>query len=110
MATLSDFDVERIAGEAFMAAEAATQEFVDKYGDRDICGFAWTILRPGNCKMAKYLVSIKAADRYYKGGVMVNNPGKATGQSIIARERGAIAFANVMRKYGITAYASSMVD
>jgi hypothetical protein len=110
MATLSDFDVERIAGEAFMAAEAASKAYLDKYGERDTCGFSWTVLRPGNCKMAKYLVSRGLASSHHTGGVAVWNPGKANTQSITAKEEGAYAFTAVMRKYGIKASTDSRMD
>ena len=110
MATLSDFDVERIAFEAFSAASVASNAFLEKYGDRDSAGFAWTVLRPANCKMAKYLVARGLASSHYTGGVAVWNPGKANTQSITAKEEGAIAFTEVMRKYGIKASSNSRLD
>ncbi len=102
---------QEILNEAFAAARAATEIHLQTHGDRDCCGFAWVVLRPGNCKLAKVAKQLKLAQPGYgEPGVTFWNPSKHPTQCITAKEEGAVAFANVLQKYGYKAYASSRLD
>jgi hypothetical protein len=96
---MSKFDSTLIdaVNEAFAAAQNATQETLNKHGDRDVCGFAWVTIRPGNGKLARYLKHIGEARPAYGGGLSVWNPGKSFTQALTAKEDGAQAFARVLR-------------
>lgn len=100
-----------IHNEAVKAAEAAAKETLDKYGDRDACGFAWVNIKPGTSRFAKQLkaAGLARTDSYY-GGVTVWNPSKAMVQSMNVLEAGAVAYAAVLEKHGIDARAMSRMD
>ena len=72
------------------------------------CGFAWVNVRPGNCSFANWLKKYKGCDKSYYGGVDVWI--SKYGQSIQKKEIYARAFAEVLEKYGIKAYADSRLD
>ena len=73
------------------------------------CGFAWVNVKPGNSAFAKWLKDnqLARADSYY-GGVCIWI--HQFNQSIQKKEKYAYAFANVLTKHGIKAYASSRMD
>ena len=73
------------------------------------CGFAWVNVKPGNSAFARWLKEKEYArkDSYYGG---VTYWIGEFGQSIRKKEEYAYAFANVLRKYDIRAYASSRMD
>lgn len=74
-----------------------------------VCGFAWVNVKPGTSSFAKWMVkSDKARKDAYYGGVTVWVG--YFGQSMTRKEAYASAFANVLRKYGVTAYANSRMD
>jgi hypothetical protein len=74
-----------------------------------VCGFAWIIVRPGNCRFANWLKRQNLAkhDSYY-GGVTIWVG--EYGQSMTRKEAYAHAFATVLRDAGITAYPYSRMD
>jgi len=74
-----------------------------------VCGFAWTIIKPGNGSFARHLKKLGLAHSSdYYGGVMVS----ATdyGQSYEKKSAHASAFAAVLKEAGIRAYAMSRLD
>ena len=93
--------------------------------DTGACGFAWVII-PGNCGLARYVR--KMADRWPSGtpqhavyrrwygskhwqrGWQFWNPGFYAGQSIDAVEKGAVAFAAVLKENGIDTHVDSRID
>ena len=82
---------------ALVAAETATADYINKYGEHDACGFAWvTAYVNGASKLGK---SFKAQgfDKAYGGGWQLWNPGKSFTQSISAKEAGANAYVDVVR-------------
>lgn len=97
---------------AFQAASAATAEHLRKGGDRDLCGFAWVKITPARGPVVAYLKQIgEGRTDSYAGGFMVWNPSKNMTQAITAKEVGADAFAEVLRKeLGVNAYAGSRLD
>lgn len=102
---------QEIYNEAFAAAQEAEAKYRAQYGEPFYCGFAWVKVRPGNCKFAKFLkVNKIVSGPAYNGGVDVWNPGKSPTQSMDIKEVGAHAFAQVLVKHGINAFAQSRAD
>ena len=74
-----------------------------------VCGFAWTIIKPGNGSFARHLKSLGLArPSDYYGGVMVS--ASEYGQSYEKKSAHAAAFAAVLKEAGIRAYAMSRLD
>jgi hypothetical protein len=73
------------------------------------CGFAWIVVRPGNCSFANWAKKNKNARREYGGGTCVYYVYEFN-QSISRKEAFASAFADVLRKHGIKAYSQSRMD
>ena len=96
---------------ATQAAAKATEDFLAQHGDRDACGFAWvTVYEKGSTKLGRALkaVGFKPA---YGGGLQLWNPSGNWTQCITAKEEGARAYADVLKKFGIKeAYAGSRAD
>lgn len=72
------------------------------------CGFAWINVKPGNSAFAKWLKDQGKARKAYEGGVSVWV--SDYNQSMQKKEIYAYAFAAVLQKYAIKAYASSRMD
>ena len=97
---------------ALVAAETATADYINQYGEHDACGFAWvTAYVNGASKLGK---SFKAVgfDKAYGGGWQLWNPSKNFTQSINAKEAGAQAYVDVIRTAlpTVKIYASSRMD
>lgn len=73
-----------------------------------VCGFAWVNISPARGAFVNYLKSIDAGHKSYYGGYDVWVRG--FGQSLARKEAYAQAFAEVLRSYGINAYAQSKLD
>jgi len=73
-----------------------------------VCGFAKIIVKPANCRFAKWLLSHNLARRHYEGGVYINVNGY--GQSLQRKEAYANAFADTLVNTGINAYMESRLD
>lgn len=118
---MTDFVVTQTAvNEAKEAAVAAADKFFkEKLGgvDRYACGFAWVTVYPkhkGNTKLGREeRRALEAA------GLRVDwtgkayemwNPSNHMAQNIDTKEAGARAAAEVLRTYGIKAYANSRLD
>ena len=101
-----------IHAEASKAAIDATNSFLAAHGDRDCCGFAWTSVFKvrSNSKLGKALIAVGFRKNEYERCLQLWNPSKSGTQAISAKEAGAIAYTNVLRKYGIEAYAGSRLD
>lgn len=112
--TKTDVDWYKVIVEAKAAAVEAEWEFRKKYGVPTYCGFAWVNIRPGTHPIVKVLkTDFRDTIQSHKGhpsGWDVWNPGGSSTQSMDIKERGAEAFANVLRKYGVTCYAQSRAD
>lgn len=74
-----------------------------------VCGFAWIVVRPGNCGFAKWAKKNKDARPEYGGGTCVYWVGEFN-QSMQRKEAFANAFAEVLNKYGINASPRSRMD
>jgi len=109
IANETNFD--QIHAMALVVAAQATREFLEKHGDRDACGFAWVTVYGVklNTKLGK---AMKAAGfrKAYEGGIQLWNPSGSYTQAITAKEEGARAYADMLTRAGITAYAGSRMD
>ena len=111
-----DFNLDLVqdaVNEAAHAARTAAKEALQKYGDRDACGFAWVNVYGvrSNSKLGK---ALQAAGfrKDYTGSLQLWNPSKAGVQSMNILEAGAYAYAEVLReKLGLEkVYAGSRMD
>ena len=98
--------------EAVEAANKAEQEYFEKYGEPMYCGFAWVSVRVTrtNSKEANALKDIGFKNSYMPKRLELWNVTKNSTQSMDIKEQGARAYAEVMRKHGIEAYAASRAD
>jgi len=103
--------VNSIVAEAQQAARSAAMAALQRYGDRDACGFAWTSIYKvkGNTKLGKMLKAAGVRQSYDKS-FQLRNPSGVGVQSIGILEEGARAAAEVFRQYGFEAYAGSRMD
>lgn len=88
-----------------------TSRIVKRYAPvmSGVCGFAWTIIKPGNGSFARHLKKLGLArSSDYYGGVMVSVGGY--GQSYEKKMAHASAFANVLQEAGIRAYSMGRLD
>jgi hypothetical protein len=104
-------NVESVHAQATAAARKATEDFLAKHGDRDLCGFAWcTVYEKGSTKLGKALTKL-GFSKAYGGGLQLWNPSGSRTQCITAKEEGARAYADVFRAAGFEkAYAGSRLD
>jgi hypothetical protein len=108
-----NLDVVALTVETGLAvARKASQDFFEKHGDMDCCGFAWTtVYEKGNTKLGRALIAAGFKKAYGMGGLQFWNPGGIGTQSINVKEHGAHAFAEFLREHlGVRAYAGSRVD
>jgi hypothetical protein len=119
-------DTATIALEMRTAASEAARDYVKEwtaktggntYGEPMYCGFAWVTVYPqhkGNTKQGraerKVLESLGMRKDWTGKAYELWNPSGWAGQSMDVKERGATAAANVLRKYGFTAWAGSRAD
>lgn len=98
---------------------AADKFFQDRLGGVDAyaCGFAWVTVYPehkGNTKAGreerKVLESLGLKKDWTGKAYEIWNPSGHGCQNIDTKEAGAIAAANVLKKYGFKAYAGSRLD
>jgi hypothetical protein len=96
---MNDTQIHDVINSAFQAARTATKQYLATHGDVDACGFVWVSIRPATKKVAKILKNSYGAERIpFEGGLNLWNPSYSPVQSISAKEEGAYAFVNVMRK------------
>jgi hypothetical protein len=110
------FDLQAVQdalNEAGIQARTAAKQALQKYGDRDACGFAWVNVYGvrSNSKLGK---ALQAAGfrKDYTGSLQLWNPSRAAVQSIGILEAGAYAYAEVLKdKLGLErVYAGSRMD
>jgi hypothetical protein len=73
-----------------------------------LCGFAWVDIFPARGSFVTFLKSQGIGDKNYKSGYGIWI--KEFGQSVDRKYAFAQAFAEVLTKYGIRAYAGSRLD
>jgi len=102
----------QVVQEAFEAARQAEADFRARHGEPGYCGFAWVdvYVNRTNSKQAKELIAAGFRKDYKPKCLSVWNPGGSFTQSMDIKEAGAHAFAEVLRKAGLNAYAWSRAD
>jgi len=73
-----------------------------------LCGFAWVTIKPARGAFVNYLKGRKVGSNGYYGGYEIWV--REFGQSVDRKAAFAQAFADVLNKYGISAYAGSRLD
>jgi hypothetical protein len=102
--------IESIHNTATSAAERAEADFRAKHGEPGYCGFAWVkVSEKASTKLGRALKAV-GFRKSYNGGLDLWNPGGSGTQSMDIKEAGAEAYAEVLRKFGINAYACSRAD
>jgi len=102
----------QIVQEAFTAARVAEADYLAKHGEPMYCGFGWVevYVDRTNSKEAKELLAAGFKKDYKPKCLTVWNPGGSHTQSMDIKEAGASAFAEVLTKAGLKAYACSRAD
>ena len=109
-----------VISEAKEAAVAGTADYVENVlGGEDAypCGFAWVTIYEyegkkirKNSKIGKALEAAGAKKSDYEGGFRMWNPSGTMLQNLDCKEAGARAAADVLTKYGFTAYGGGRMD
>jgi len=103
-------NIESIHNTATSAAERAEADFRAQHGEPGYCGFAWVkVSEKASTKLGRALKTV-GFRKSYNGGLDLWNPGGSGTQSMDIKEAGAEAYAEVLRKFGINAYACSRAD
>ena len=109
---LTQPQVNSIVQEALDAAKLAAVSALNKHGDRDVGGFAWTIIKDvkGNTRLGKMLKNAGVRQSSYDRSFELWNPAQISVQSRHIQEIAAVAAANVFRKHGFNASAGCCLD
>ena len=103
-------NIESLHNTATSAAQRAEAEFRARHGEPGYCGFAWVkVSEKASTKLGRALKTV-GFRKSYNGGLDLWNPGGSGTQSMDIKEAGAEAYAEVLRKFGINAYACSRAD
>jgi hypothetical protein len=113
-------DITAIRNEMLNEAKAAAEKFFQerlKGQDQYACGFAWVTVFPehkGNTKAGKaerkVLESMGFRKDWTGKAYEYWNPSGMGCQNVDTKEEGAVAAANVLKRYGFKAYAGSRLD
>ena len=106
-----------IFAEAKASSDSAVDEFVEKHGEPMYCGFANVSIHPARGRFVSFMKKADIGSNGYKGGwrisyydIMPNDHKYRGTQSMDIKEEGCRAFADALKKYGITAYTESRAD
>jgi hypothetical protein len=104
--------ISQIVQNAQQAAIQAESEYLAKHGEPMYCGFGWVevYVDRTNSKEAKELLAAGFKKSYKPKCLSLWSPGAYHGQSMDIKEAGAHAFAEVLQKAGLKAYACSRAD
>ena len=112
-------ELKNIIAEAQTAAAQAADDYENKYFPNGVwgaCGFAWVNIYShndtklkGNSKLGRALKAAGITQDYTRT-FSIWNPSKYPTQNIDTLEAGARAAADVLKRYGFTAYAGSRLD
>ena len=107
-------EIRDIVFEAKMVANHKAKEYnndVLKGEDNFPCGFAWVEIFgiKGNTKLGKQM-KLAGLEKSYNGAYNIWNPSNVNFQNVDCKEAGAQAAADILKKYGFTAYAGSRLD
>ena len=102
--------------EACAAACHAVDLFYAQHGEPLYCGFGNVNIRPARGSFVKYLKDNKIGSPGWNGGYTISSydimrSHKLCGtQSMSIKEEACDAFADILEKYGMTAYSQSRAD
>ena len=109
-----------VIAEAKEAAMISTTDYVQNVlggDDAYPCGFTWVTIYEHvgkkirkNSKIGKALEAAGAKKSDWEGGFKIWNPSGTMLQNLDCKEAGARAAADVLQKYGFTAYAAGRMD
>ena len=107
-------EIKDIVVEAKTAANYKAKEYIQdvlKGEDNFPCGFAWVEIYgiKGNTKLGKQM-KLAGLEKSYNGSYNIWNPSNVNFQNVDCKEAGAQAAADILKKYGFTAYAGSRLD
>jgi len=109
--TVSKKNAAAIHAEAHAAAVEAAVECHAPMGERDACGFAWITITPARGPLVTWMKKNGIGNKPYgQTGYQIWNPSNIPTQAITAKERGAEAYRDVLRKYGVDCYMGSRLD
>ena len=114
--TTAKMDPAEIFGNACLKARYAVDEFTAKHGEPMYCGFANISIHPARGPFVSWCKKMNIGSNGYGGGWrisyydMMNGQPYCHTQSMDIKEIGCEAFANVLKKYGMTAYMESRAD
>jgi hypothetical protein len=119
---LLKFNAEGISpADMFMNARAKAIEAVDaftaKHGEPMYCGFANVSIHPARGRFVAFMKKAGVGDNGYRGGyrisyydIMPQDHEYRMTQSMSIKEEACDAFANELKKYGMTVYSESRAD
>jgi hypothetical protein len=102
--------------EACDKARAVATEYVKKHGEPMYCGFASVTIYPARGRLVSWLKDNKIGSNGYRGGWRISSYDVMAGhshcstQSLDIKETACDAFCDVLKKYGIEAYAEGRAD
>jgi hypothetical protein len=114
--TSAKVDPAEIYNEAVKSTHKAVDEYVAKHGEPMYCGFANVLVRPAQGPFVAWLKANDIGDNGYAGGYRIPWHEISKGhknsytQSMDIKETGCDAFADVLEKYGLSAYMQSRAD
>ena len=104
-------NVQSVIREAQCAANSAAREYLADYGEGMLnCGFAWVTIKPNRGILCNTLKEMKLGSAGWNGGLCVWNPSGVPVQDMSVLYAGALAFEDVLRKYGVNAQADCRLD
>ena len=108
---MDDAFVMKVIQQATAEALRYASAYIEQHGDGYPCGFAWVNIKPARGQFVKVLkkMGIGRTDDFY-GGYTIWNPSNHPTQNMDAKEAGARAFAEELRKYGVKCSVSTRMD
>jgi hypothetical protein len=95
----------------------AVDDFVAKHGEPFYCGFANVSIHPARGKFVSFMKKADIGSSGYRGGyrisyydIMPQDHQYRSTQSMSIKEEACDAFANELKKYGLTVYSESRAD
>jgi len=95
----------------------AVDEFTAKHGEPMYCGFANVSIHPARGKFVSFMKKADIGSSGYRGGyrisyydIMPQDHQYRSTQSMSIKEEACDAFANELKKYGLTVYSESRAD
>lgn len=115
MKTVTPEQFDEIHLQATFHARTAAQRFFDEQlggQDQFACGFAWVEVptAKGNTKLGRKLAELGFRKNYGRRGMMLWNPSGHGAQNVDTKLHGALAYARVLKQYGIEAVAYDRLD